>query len=217
MGSRAVVIVCRNDEAARKRFGVVGDGAGICYTRTGRRFFDDRKLEAEMLDTVRTALDKTGFWEEFKTDWVCLDCELMPWSAKAQALIKEQYAAVGVAAMTGLQGSVAALEQAQARLPEVAPLLDRHRERLQLVRKYTAAYRHYCWNVTTVDDLRLAPFHLLASEGKVHMDRDHLWHMETLARIAAAGDPVFLATPYKVVDLSSQAGEDDATNWWSSL
>jgi protein phosphatase len=141
----------------------------------------------------------------------------MPWFAKAQALIREQYAVVGVAAMTGLQGSVAALEQAQARLPEVGPLLDGYRERLELVRKYTAAYRQYCWNVATVDDLRLAPFHLLASEGKVHMDRDHVWHMETLARIAAAGDPVFLATPSRVVDLSSRESEDEATNWWTEL
>ena len=36
--------VCRGEETARTRFGVVGDGAGICYTRTGRRFFDDRKM-----------------------------------------------------------------------------------------------------------------------------------------------------------------------------
>ena len=41
MGSRAVVIVCRDEDAARRRFGVVGEGIGICYTRTGRRFFDD--------------------------------------------------------------------------------------------------------------------------------------------------------------------------------
>ena len=84
MGSRAVVIVCRDEEAARKRFGVAGEGIGICYTRTGRRFFDDRDLEAEMLEPSARPLDAAGFWEEFKTDWVCLDCELMPWSAKAR-------------------------------------------------------------------------------------------------------------------------------------
>ncbi len=40
MGSRAVVILCRDENAARKRFGVVSEGIGVCYTRTGRRFFD---------------------------------------------------------------------------------------------------------------------------------------------------------------------------------
>lgn len=231
MGSRAVTIVCREPEVARKRFGVsppattsqllgpdaAADTLGLIYTRTGRPFFNDRPTEQALLRRLRDSITKAGLWDELQTDWLCLDCELMPWSAKAQALIKEQYAAVGVAAMTGLRGSVAALEQAHSRLSEVRPLLDRHRERLELVRKYTAAYRQYCWNVTTVDDLRLAPFHLLASEGKVHMDRDHVWHMETLARIAAAGDPVFLATPSRVVDLSSQESEDEATSWWTAL
>src|SRR3954470_10063724 len=98
MGSRAVVIVCRDEEAARRRFGVTDDGFGICYTRTGRRFFDDRALETAFLAEVRAALDGADFWTEFATDWACLDCELLPWSAKAQELLRGQYAAVGVAA-----------------------------------------------------------------------------------------------------------------------
>jgi PNKP (polynucleotide 5'-kinase/3'-phosphatase) family adenylyltransferase-like protein len=57
MGSRAVVIVCRNEDAARRRFGVIGEGIGICYTRTGRRFFDDAKIEKEFLEKVRGAVD----------------------------------------------------------------------------------------------------------------------------------------------------------------
>ena len=39
MGSRAVVIVCRDEDTANRQFGVIGEGIGICYTRTGRRFF----------------------------------------------------------------------------------------------------------------------------------------------------------------------------------
>jgi hypothetical protein len=78
MGSRAVRVVCRGEDAARRRFGVVGEGIGICYTRTGRRFFDDRKIEKEFLEKVRGAADATGFWQQFETDWICLDAELMP-------------------------------------------------------------------------------------------------------------------------------------------
>jgi protein phosphatase len=77
MGSRTVIVVCRDEAAARRRFGVVDEGIGICYTRTGRRFFEDRALEAELLARFRAALDATGAWEELRTDWVCLDCELM--------------------------------------------------------------------------------------------------------------------------------------------
>src|SRR5712692_7236174 len=82
MGSRAVVIVCRSEEAALKRFGVVDEGIGICYTRTGRRFFDDRALEDEFLQRIHLAMGAAEIWHEFNTDWACLDCELMPWSAK---------------------------------------------------------------------------------------------------------------------------------------
>jgi len=86
MGSRAVVIVYRDENVAAKRFGIVGEGIGICYTRRGRRFFDDAQLEAQLLNIVREALEASKLWDELNTDWMCLDCELMPWSAKAQEL-----------------------------------------------------------------------------------------------------------------------------------
>src|SRR5262249_7274883 len=102
MGSRAFVIVCRDEDSAARRFGITSGGPGICYTRTGRPFFDNPNLEAEMVGQIRSALDATNFWEEHDTSWVCLDCELMPWSAKAQDLIRNQYAAVGTAARVAL-------------------------------------------------------------------------------------------------------------------
>jgi protein phosphatase len=220
MGSRAVVIVCRDEEAARKRFGVIGDGAGICYTRTGRRFFEDPRLETNLLNTVRAALDQAGFWDEFKTDWVCLDCELMPWSAKAQALLKDQYAAVGAAAGAALDQVVNSLEQAAGNGVEVASLLERHRERRTMVRQYVRAYQQYCWRVTDVNDLKLAPFHILATEGKVHFDKPHDWHMETIRRIceaSCAAGRVLLATPYRIVDLTDPSSQTAATQWWEEL
>lgn len=41
MGSRAVVVVCRDEDATRQRFGVTNEGLGLVYTRTGRRFFNN--------------------------------------------------------------------------------------------------------------------------------------------------------------------------------
>jgi protein phosphatase len=46
-------------------------------------------------------------------------------------------------------------------------------KRLDTVEHYTRAYRQYCWPVHSINDLKLAPFHLLASEGAVHTDRPH--------------------------------------------
>src|SRR5262249_13043512 len=115
MGSRAVIIVCRDAGVARKRFGIVEDEDGICYTRTGRRFFGELALERELVSRIRRAADLAGFWDELATDWMCLDCELMPWSAKAQELLRAQYAAVGAASRAALRDSVSLLERAAAR------------------------------------------------------------------------------------------------------
>ena len=76
--------------------------------------------------------------------------------------------------------------------------------------------RSYAWPVAGLDDLKIAPFHLLASEGKVHADRPHLWHLEQLARLAAC-DPLFKATATRMVDLASEADEAAAVAWWLEL
>jgi len=215
MGSRAVVVVCRDQDAARRRFGIVEDLAGICYTRTGRRFFDDRALEAEFIARIQRAMD--GLWEEFETDWICLDCELMPWSAKAQELLRQQYAAVGAAAHASLADVITALEEAERVTADVAPLLDRYRARAGAAEKYVDAYRRYCWPVTSLDDIKLAPFHLLATEGRVHTDRDHVWHMETLRRLCAADPRLLLSTSYMVVDVTDVASQEAGVQWWEEL
>src|SRR5207253_1849273 len=116
MGSRAVVVVCRDEQAARERFGVTEGEIGIVYTRTGRRFFNEPELERQFLDRVRSALTAANLWATLATTWVCLDCELMPWSAKAQELLKTQYAAVGAAGQASLPRAVASLMETAGRL-----------------------------------------------------------------------------------------------------
>jgi protein phosphatase len=217
MGSRAVVIVCRDRGAARKRFGVVEESAGICYTRTGRRFFEDRALETEFISRLQTAIEAAQVWDEFETDWVCLDCELMPWSAKAQELVRQQYAAVGAAARASLVDVIGALTEAERKNPGLTSLLDRYRQRQTAAAKYADAYRRYCWPVQSLDDLKLAPFHLLATEGRTHTDRDHVWHMQTLKRICEPDEKLLLATSYLVVDVTDTASEQAGIEWWETL
>ena len=217
MGSRAIVIVCRSADAARKRFGIMEEEDGLCYTRTGRRFFDNARLERELLASIRASLDRSGFWTEFQTEWVCLDCELMPWSAKALELVRQQYAAVGAAAQAGLTAAVGVLERAAQRGIDVAAALDRERLRLDLATRYVDAYRHYCWPVESLADIRVAPFHVMATEGAVHTDKDHAWHMQTIRGFAADGDGLLMRTPYDVVDLADPDAETAVTAWWTSL
>lgn len=217
MGSRAVVIVCRDVETARRRFGVVEERSGRCYTRTGRSFFSDRSLEDQFLGRMVHAIEEAGWWEQFNTDWVCLDCELMPWSAKAQELLHQQYAAVGASARAGLHEALAVLKQGAERIPELLPFITHYQERQQRIDRYTRAYSHYCWPVDTIDDLKLAPFHLLATEGAVHIDQDHIWHMDTLAQLCKQDETLLLATSYRVVDLTDPESCQAGIQWWSDM
>jgi protein phosphatase len=217
MGSRAVVIVCRDEDTVRKRFGMEGEGTGICYTRTGRHFFDDATLGSEMLARVQAALGKADFWTKFHTDWFCLDCELMPWSVKAQALLQQQYAAVGAASRAALAEAVVALEKMAARDPEIGSLRARYSAREKMTTQYIEAIRHYCWPVHSVADLKLAPFHILATQGGTHANKDHGWHMDTLAELCRVDEQLLLATPYRIVDVTDPASIEEGVLWWQEL
>ncbi len=217
MGSRAVAVVCRDESVAAQRFGIRGHDIGALYTRTGRPFFDDPAIESSFLHRLQAALTQADFWTKFESDWFCLDGELMPWSAKAQELLRSQYAPVGAAARASMTAALAALRLAASRTEAVSDLIDRYLARQDCVEKYTNAYRRYCWSVLGIDDLKFAPFHLLASEGRVHTDRDHVWHMETLADLCAADEGLLHSTAFKVIDLTSAESQASGVAWWQEL
>jgi protein phosphatase len=204
MGSRAIMIVCLDEDAARRRFGVVDEGFGACFTRTGRPLFEDDSLQGQLLARTREAAANVGLFDRLETDWPLFDCELMPWSAKAQELLREQYAAVGAAARAGLRETLSALERAGAAGITVEPLLERFHRRADDADRFVDAYRRYCWPIQSIADIKLAPFHPLASEAAVHTDKTHLWHMERLAELCGA-DPVLHPTAHIVVNTTDRA------------
>ncbi|NKB69323.1 MAG: polynucleotide kinase-phosphatase [Candidatus Latescibacteria bacterium] len=214
MGSRAVVVVCRNAAVAQRRFAAPADENGIVYTRTGRRFFTDRALEEAVLDQVCQSVDACGLWTQLDTDWLCLDAEIMPWSAKAQSLLLEQYAPVAAAAQS-LETVAATLDQASQRGLPVEELQASTAVRRRQTDRFAQAYRRYCWPVESVADFKLAPFHLLASEGAVHADKDHNWHMQTLSTLCQTG--ALYPTAHRLVDLDDDGSCREAIDWWTQL
>jgi protein phosphatase len=117
---------------------------------------------------------------------------------------------------------VVALEEAGLRLAgeqraKLAEVESRFRLRQQDIDRFIAAYRQYCWPVDTLSDLKLAPFHLLATERHVHTTRDHLWHMEILAEVCRADPELLLQTRFKVVDVTDPASQEAGTEWWMEL
>ena len=155
MGSRAVVILCREERVSQRRFGVAAASLGAVYTRTGRRFFNDDATESAFLLRLRDAAETSGLWSELATDWMCLDCELMPWSSKAQELLRQQYAPAGAEATAALPQAVSLLGAGAPMNPQLGGLLEEQEERIDLTQRYVDAYRRHCWPVKSLDDLRL--------------------------------------------------------------
>jgi protein phosphatase len=217
MGSRATLVLARSPDAARRRFGVEDGKAGVVYTRTGLAFFADEALEQALIERVATAAEKARLWERLESDWLCLDAELMPWSAKAGALIDAQYRPVGEAAIAGTEAAADIAARAAARGVDVADLAAKVAARAASARAYDSAWRRYVRPVSGIADLRLAPFHLMASEGAVHTGKPHDWHMALMAELAAADPAMLVATAHRVVELADASAVRDATAWWEEL
>ncbi|HTI21359.1 MAG TPA: polynucleotide kinase-phosphatase [Kutzneria sp.] len=202
MGSRAVVLVSKDD--------------GAVHTRTGRSFFDE-ELTGQLLERIRTAVGKSGLWSTLDSDWLLLDCELLPWNAKAGKLIQEQYAAVGAAASSALPVAVDALREASGRGVDVTELLARTESRADNAVAYREAYERYCWPTEGLNGVRIAPFQLLASEGATYHDRPHSWHLSIAEQLAAADPELFATTANLAVDTTDPESVRAGVRWWEEL
>ncbi|WP_405987461.1 polynucleotide kinase-phosphatase [Streptomyces sp. NBC_00872] len=217
MGSRAVALVCRDEAAARERFGVAGP-TGALHTRTGRPFFDDPAVTEEILERLRTAVTAAGLWRELDTDWLLLDAELMPWSLKATGLLRTQYAAVGAAAGAAFPAVTRALEAAVSRGVEATALLTAQRDRATDAAAFTEAYRRYCWPTDGLAGVRLAPFQLLAVQGRSLAAVPHDQQLAWLDRLVEH-DPTGLlqVTRRLIVDTGDEASVRSGTDWWLEM
>ncbi|MEP6560889.1 MAG: polynucleotide kinase-phosphatase [Nakamurella sp.] len=216
MGSRAVVLLCRNAAVAGDRFGATHGETGVIYTRTGRSFFDRADTE-QLLGTLRSAFDATELWTDLASDWALLDCELLPWSAKAVDLLREQYASVGAAARSALPAALRGLRAAASSGVEVADLLQRTSTRENDAQLFTDAYRRYCWPTDGMSGVRIAPFQLLATEGASWHHRDHGWHLSIADRLVAAAPGLVQQTRRLTVDTGSADSMAGGLHWWLEL
>ncbi|MFH8289732.1 polynucleotide kinase-phosphatase [Streptomyces sp. NPDC018059] len=220
MGSRAVALVCRDADVARERFGVDGPTGSLC-TRTGRPFFADASVTEELLGRVRAAVTDAGLWEELETDWLLLDAELMPWSLKASGLLRTQYAAVGAAAGAAFPGALAALEAAVSRGVDAGALLARQRERAADAAAFTDAYRRYCWPTDGLEGVRLAPFQILAVQGRSLAGLPHDRQLALIDRMVehdgSQGSDLLQTTRRLYVDTGDEASVRAGVDWWLEM
>ncbi len=205
MGSRAIVVVCRDEAAAMRRFGV--NELGAVYTRSGRPFFEDPR---QVLSSLRDGLDRAQFWKSFNTDWVCLDGEYLPWTLKAEKLIKQTHEEV----LGSGQALIREMRAASRLLPdsEVSKITDRE----ECFKKYGALLDHYGAETGTTP--LFAPFQIIATEGQSYFNRGHKWHMQMLHSIVRkAGREPFVRTPYMEVRFADKQSVEKCFQWWEEL
>ncbi len=216
MGSRGLIVICKNEDTARQRFGIQEEGIGICYSRTGRPFFKDKSLEQDLIRNIKKALDKAGAWGELNTNWIFLDAEIMPWSLKAFDLIRGQYAATGSSAQTSIACAIEELSSAYKRGGDVKEILDNYKAKSDSIEKYIKAYKRHCWDFNSLADIKVAPFHILASEGHAHNKKDHLWHFEMIKKFAEYSE-LLTVSSYQEVDLDNEKSIQSAVHWWEGI
>ncbi len=213
MGSRALLVVTRGADVAKSRFGTDDGKAGVVYTRTGKAYFNDDALEAQLINRVSAAIEASGLWQELQTDWVLLDAELMPWSAKALDMINAQYLSTAIAAVNSADMILRALNNDT--LPaELITLRDKAKHQMKNSEGLKKVVEGYCWPVNSIEDYRIAPFHILAAEGHVFVDKPHSWHMQHLERLAEQ-DTVLTTTGWREIDPNSVNDCESLIDWWT--
>ena len=209
MGSRAVVYL----RPARRQ---AHDPGGAVYTRTGRSFFSPA-VSAELVTRISDAVCAAGLFDELDTDWLLLDAELLPWSVKATGLLREQYAPVGAAALLALPPAADALAAAASRGLDVNVLAARTQQRLTNARAYDEAWRRYVWPTDGLDGVQVAPFQVLAAEGRTFATVDHEWHLGVADRLVQVSPDLFRPTRRTIVAVTDDASRADGVQWWEAL
>ena len=215
MGTRAVMIVCRSSEVAQRRF-VPTDAAGLAVTRTGRRFFSDPALERVVLERVSNAVADAGLWEELETDWLLLTLRSCPGPSRRTSCSDRS-------TRGGCCGHAHArrlgLVAGRGRCPRGSG--GAHPEPDPGTRRGGARVRP-CLPAVSVargcrDDVKVAPFQVLAGEGRTFLDRDHGWHLAIADRLAAADPDVIRTTGRVLVDVTDETSQAAAVDWWTEL
>ncbi|WP_267617433.1 polynucleotide kinase-phosphatase [Gordonia bronchialis] len=215
MGSRAVLVVVRDDDTARRVFGVAG--AGAIHTRTGRSFFGSADTD-EMLVRARRAGESV--FDRFGWSWMILDAEILPWNIKGEGLVRERFASVAAAATAELDLLAAELAAVGHRL-DLGDRSERLAARRRDVDAFTASYLDHVQVGATVSDVRIAAFEVLAAGGAettaTFENRSHAWHLEVADALAEADSSLFAPTARMHVSTSSSRSRDAGAAWWTEL
>jgi len=211
MGSRGILLLFKDEETA---VGYVGTPRlGTIYTRTGRAFFE-QELSHQMIKQLNTDLNQGQYFTKNNTDFVLLDAEILPWNLKAKELISSQYAHVSEVSLLDRKKLLEKLELAKLNGWEVDPWIEEYKGKVENAQVFREGFQKYCWDTQGVEGIKIAPFHVLAHQGRTYFEQSHLWHMEQNRELAKLSNLV-IETEYKVV--TNERSEEEAILWWEEM
>lgn len=220
-GSQVVVILCRNSTVAENRFKTAPGEIGVCYNRIGQRVFS-KSWEKTILTHFIQILDQQNFWQEFQTDWVCFEAVLSPKNFRQEELFATNYAKRSYATEFLYTKVIDSLSQSEKQGARVQGLIKYYEERKYLGENDVTLYSKYFWPVSRIQDLKIAPVHLLATQGKNYFAQEHLWQLRVFeswikAEEQLASDLRLLKnTSYKIVALNDSEAILKAIEEWES-
>lgn len=211
MGSRGILLLYKNQETAEKYIGK--KSLGTIYTRTGRAFFS-HELEEEILTKLHNDLTAANYFEENQTDWVLLDAEILPWNLKAKDLIIQQYAHVAEMSQMDRDKIHQQLLLAQQNGMDVQSWIEEFEQKRKNAQSFSEVYNQYCWEIQRLDDIKIAPFHLLAHSKESFFLKTHQWHMEQNEYFSTISS-LFMKTDYMIVN--DEESLTKAVRWWEEI
>ena len=178
MGSRAVVLVCRDGGGAAGALRRSDGARGASTPAPGGRSSTPALTEASCSTGCARRSTAAGLLDELDTDWLLLDAELLPWSAKAEdcsaASTPRSARPPGRpcrAAAEALDGSPAPWRRRRRLLARTARRAARRR------RASPTAYRRYCWPVDGLDGVASRRSRCSRARDDVPRPTDHAWHL----------------------------------------
>ena len=207
-------------DAARARFGAPGGATGAVWTRTGRPFFAAELHRGAAWTGSAAAAEAAGLFDELGTAWLLLDAELLPWSAKAEQLLRDQYAAVGAAARrrAARRRSPRWSRRGRGRARRRRPARTGPGPGRPTPTAFTDAYRRYCWPTDGLTACGSPRSRCSPPRARRYHERPHAWHLGARRPAGRRRPRAVRADPARCTsDTTDPASVGRGRQWWEEL
>lgn len=214
MGSRAYITLYKTEEVAKEYTNI--KTLGKILSRNSAPFF---KKDVEEKVVKQLHEDLQPYFEKNQTDFILLDCEIMPWNLKSAGLIRAQYGLTSNVAIHTRELHIQRLQEFQEnRNVLVTEELQDAEKKLDNAKRFHKAFTYYCWDsdVHKLEGIQIAPFHVLAFSKGANFNKTNEWHMKQAQELSTLSS-LIVPTEYKLIDLDKEEEVEEATNWWLEM